>query len=204
MYKIILVFTILVVFLPMVPLDSHSHRSGFHRWHSCPSHTGSYQCGDLGHDDYCSNNNDSEEENDEDDNKQENDNEKEQGSSLPKSTKSEGVELSGTVTYIVDGDTLDVNDVRVRLALVDTPERGEEGYQSAKNFVKDLCLGEDAQVDIDDGQRGRGGDRYGREIGIVYCNGVNVNSELIHKDLGVIYTEYCDVSEFVNDDWVEC
>jgi len=88
--------------------------------------------------------------------------------------------------------------------LVDTPERGEEGYQSAKNFVKDLCLGEDAQVDIDDGQRGRGGDRYGREIGIVYCNGVNVNSELIHKDLGVIYTEYCDVSEFVNDDWVEC
>jgi hypothetical protein len=26
-----------------------AHRSGCHRWHSCPSDTGSYVCGDLGH-----------------------------------------------------------------------------------------------------------------------------------------------------------
>lgn len=26
-----------------------AHRSGCHRWHSCPSDTGSYICGDLGH-----------------------------------------------------------------------------------------------------------------------------------------------------------
>ena len=79
---------------------------------------------------------------------------------LPKPTMKEGIELSGPVTYVVDGDTLDVNDVRVRLALVDTPEVGEKGYQSAKDFVKNLCLGNGAEVDIDDGQRG--GDRYGQ------------------------------------------
>jgi endonuclease YncB( thermonuclease family) len=44
----------------------------------------------------------------------------------------------GTVTYVVDGDTLDANDIRVRIALVVTPERGGNRYQSAKNFVKNL------------------------------------------------------------------
>lgn len=30
-----------------------AHRSGCHRWHSCPSDTGSYVCGDLGYTTYC-------------------------------------------------------------------------------------------------------------------------------------------------------
>jgi hypothetical protein len=36
-----------VVLLP----SAEAHRSGCHRWHSCPSDTGSYVCGDIG---YCS------------------------------------------------------------------------------------------------------------------------------------------------------
>lgn len=187
----------------MTPTDSSAHRSGCHRWHSCPSDNGSYECGDLGHDDYCSNNNDSDEDND---NQENIDEEKtmpkeDVSTTLPKST-TEGIEISGTVTYVVDGDTLDINDVRVRLALVDTPEIGESGYESAKSFVENLCLGKDAQVDIDDGQRG--GDRYGREIGVVYCDGININQELTEKQYARIYTDYCDVSEFADDDWVDC
>jgi micrococcal nuclease len=125
-----------------------------------------------------------------------------ESATLPNSTMKEGIELSGPVTKVVDGDTLDVNNVRVRLALVDTPERGEDGYASAKGFVKNLCLGGDAEVDIDDGQRG--GDRYGREVGVVYCNGVNVNSELLKKGYAITYTDYCEVSEFANDGWAIC
>ena len=30
-----------------------AHRSGCHRWHSCPSDTGSYVCGDLGYTTFC-------------------------------------------------------------------------------------------------------------------------------------------------------
>jgi LPXTG-motif cell wall-anchored protein len=30
-----------------------AHRNGCHRWHSCPSDSGSYVCGDLGYDTYC-------------------------------------------------------------------------------------------------------------------------------------------------------
>ena len=40
------VFIILFAFL-----TSDAHRSGCHRWHSCPSDRGTYICGDLG---YCS------------------------------------------------------------------------------------------------------------------------------------------------------
>ncbi len=29
---------------------AEAHRNGCHRWHSCPSDTGSYVCGDLGYD----------------------------------------------------------------------------------------------------------------------------------------------------------
>ena len=39
---------------PFIVPDSEGHRDGCHRWHSCPSDNGSYVCGDLGHDDECS------------------------------------------------------------------------------------------------------------------------------------------------------
>ena len=35
------------VFLYLLP--ANAHRSGCHRWHSCPSDSGSYTCGDLGY-----------------------------------------------------------------------------------------------------------------------------------------------------------
>lgn len=109
------------------------------------------------------------------------------------------IELEGIVNYVVDGDTIDINDIRIRLALVDTPERGTDGYKEAREFVKNLCLNKKGEVDIDDGQRR--GDRYGREIGVVYCEGINVNKALVENNLTKIYTEYCDISEFSKEEW---
>lgn len=40
-----------VLFLLAAP--AQAHRDGCHRWHSCPSDTGSYVCGDLGYTTYC-------------------------------------------------------------------------------------------------------------------------------------------------------
>ena len=52
----------------LVILESSGHRDGCHRWHSCPSDSGSYSCGDKGYDSECSgSNNDDEDNNDEDD-----------------------------------------------------------------------------------------------------------------------------------------
>ncbi len=38
-----------LVGLFFVPSLASAHQSGCHRWHSCPSDTGSYVCGDLGY-----------------------------------------------------------------------------------------------------------------------------------------------------------
>ena len=35
--------------------NGQAHRSGCHRWHSCPSDSGSYVCGDLGYNTFCPN-----------------------------------------------------------------------------------------------------------------------------------------------------
>ena len=120
---------------------------------------------------------------------------------LPKETISEEIEIAGPVTKVVDGDTIDVNDIRIRLSLVNTPERGEPGFKEATDFVKKLCQNKDAQVDIDDGQRGS--DRYGREIGVVYCDNVNINNELIENSLGIIDKRFCDNSEFSGESWAK-
>ena len=115
--------------------------------------------------------------------------------------KQDNIEFEGVVNHIVDGDTLDINDNRIRLALVNTPERGQEGYMKAKKLVQSLCLNKKGEVDIDDGQRR--GDRYGREVGVVYCDGINLNKALMENNLAIIYSKYCDISEFSNEEWAK-
>ena len=40
---------ILVVVVLLSASPARAHQSGCHRWHSCPSDTGSYVCGDAGY-----------------------------------------------------------------------------------------------------------------------------------------------------------
>ncbi len=63
------------------------------------------------------------------------------------------MEVDGTalVTYIVDGDTFDVNtDDRIRLADIDTPELSEQGGQEAKDFLSGWIYRKPVYLDIDD------------------------------------------------------
>jgi len=112
-----------------------------------------------------------------------------------------GVELVGNVTHVADGDTLDINGITIRLSLVNSPERGQPGFKEAKKFVESTCLGKKGELDVDDGQRR--GDRYGRELGVVYCNGINLNEKLMNKHLAKILTDYCDISEFSDEKWAK-
>jgi micrococcal nuclease len=113
--------------------------------------------------------------------------------------QSNDIELVGSVTKVVDGDTLDINGIRIRLALVDTPEIGQPGYDRAKHFVESLCVGKKGELDVDSGQRR--GDRHGREVGVVYCDGVNVNDKLMANKMARILVEFCDITEFSNENW---
>lgn len=110
--------------------------------------------------------------------------------------------FNGTVTEIVDGDTLDVNNVRIRLSMVNTPEKGEAGYNEATDFTGSVCpVGSHALVDEDDGQKEGS---YDRLIGVVYCNRSteSVNQLLLEDGKAIVYEDFCDVSEFANNKWV--
>lgn len=108
----------------------------------------------------------------------------------------------GVVTEIVDGDTLDVNNVRIRLSMINTPEIGEPGYNEAIVAAESECaVGSEALVGEDDGQKGGS---FGRLIGAVYCNGnsVSLNEILLDEGKAVLYEDFCNVSEFANEDWI--
>jgi micrococcal nuclease len=111
------------------------------------------------------------------------------------------------VTEIVDGDTIDINNVRVRLALANTPERGENGYSEAIDFVETVCsVGTTALVDEDDRQKDGS---FGRLIGIVYCgdSGINnresLNELLLERGYAVIDQDFCTVSEVSSAIWAQ-
>ncbi|HSE99390.1 MAG TPA: hypothetical protein VLA48_00715 [Nitrososphaeraceae archaeon] len=42
---------IVLIFITLFSTEGFNHSDGCHRWHSCPSNSGSYVCGgDLGYD----------------------------------------------------------------------------------------------------------------------------------------------------------
>ena len=61
------------------------------------------------------------------------------------------IDLTSTVTYIVDGDTFDITSGdRIRLADIDCPERGDSGFYEATDALSDLIYGKTVYLDIDD------------------------------------------------------
>jgi len=109
--------------------------------------------------------------------------------------------ITGSVTKIIDGDTIHVNGESVRFALASAPELSGFGGVESREFIDTICpVGSDVIVDEDDGQTG---ESYGRIIGVIYCNGMNLNSELLDADLGYLEERFCDSSEFANDSWAQ-
>ena len=112
--------------------------------------------------------------------------------------------FSGIITEITDGDTLDFRimngpNITIRLSLVDTPERGEPGYEEAANFVESFCpVGSDAVFVQDSWQKV---DKYDRSLGLVYCSDMLLNEILLSSGYAEIYKIYCDESEFGTQDW---
>lgn len=122
------------------------------------------------------------------------------GEDMPVCTGSEDC-ITGIVTKVIDGDTLDVGDIRIRLTLVNSPEIDEEGYDEAKAFTSTLCpVGSHVLVDEDDGQPEGS---FGRMIAKVTCGENKIlNAELLDNGHANLLTEFCAESEFATEDWV--
>lgn len=107
----------------------------------------------------------------------------------------------GTVTKIIDGDTIHVDSQSVRFALSSAPELKGYGGIESRNFIETLCpVGSLAIVDEDDGQILGS---YGRLVGKVTCNDVNLNAELLDASLGYVELRFCDSSEFAAESWAQ-
>lgn len=100
------------------------------------------------------------------------------------------------VTGVIDGDTLIANYLAsvpttesVRLLNVDTPEKGEPGYEEATEALSKLVEGKQVRLEFETpGKLER--DRYGRILAYVLADGVNVNVELVRQGWSPFYTKY--------------
>lgn len=159
--------------------NSYAHRSGCHRWHSCPSDSGSYVCGDLGccsgcpDNQYCQNG---------------------QKRKFERKTASQKVavtKLQVKVVKVADGDTItvlteDKRQIRVRLYGIDTPERRQPFGKRAKQFTSALVFGQEVSIEV------IGRDRYRRSVALVrLSDGRFLNEELLKSGLAWVYTRYC-------------
>jgi endonuclease YncB( thermonuclease family) len=100
-------------------------------------------------------------------------------------------DLRGRVVGITDGDTLTLltdqrQQVRIRLAEIDTPERGQPYATRARQSLAELAFGKTARVTV------RDTDRYGRAIGRVHAGPLDVNAEMVRRGAAWVYRRYSD------------
>ena len=111
--------------------------------------------------------------------------------------------FEGVVDDIIDGDTLEISGETVRLALVNTPEKWEDDYEAAIDFVWELCpIGSEVVVDEDDVQTSGS---HRRMVAVVYYNSEgrfrNLNEELLEAGYAMLLEDFCEKSEFSNEEW---
>ncbi|MCK5878016.1 MAG: thermonuclease family protein, partial [Candidatus Marithrix sp.] len=100
------------------------------------------------------------------------------------------------VLKIYDGDTITIQcpdnpkKTKVRLYCIDTPEMQQKpwGIQS-RDFLRSITGEKVGLVKIDK-------DRYGRIVGEVYSDGVNLNLAQVEAGKAAVYNQYCKKSEY--------
>lgn len=95
---------------------------------------------------------------------------------------------------VVDGDTLDVAGVRVRLEGIDAPETSQTCATStgaawdcglvATRLLYDLTKGRDVACEP------RGRDKYGRTLGVCAVGQIELNAEMVRRGLAWAFVKY--------------
>ena len=101
---------------------------------------------------------------------------------LPFSSRSNGT-LNGTVTSVIDGNTIEVTTDaqethKIILAGIDSPELGQDYGDEAKQFLEKLALKKDVTIEL------QGKDRKGNSLGVVLVKGKHdIRIELLKEGL---------------------
>ncbi len=105
------------------------------------------------------------------------------------------VDLVARAYHVVDGDTFDTfPSGRVRLADINTPERGQPGYSEATNALRILVLDKTVYLDVDNVEVM---DSYNRLVALVY---VDYNStHVLNVNLWLVVNGYAVFADFANE-----
>ena len=107
------------------------------------------------------------------------------------STAVSSATVEGQVVAITDGDTIKIltatkQQIKVRLADIDTPERGQPYGRKARQVLGDKI--HRRQVDVEEVTI----DRYQRLVGRVFLDGRNINAEMVEDGAAWVYRKYSD------------
>ena len=99
------------------------------------------------------------------------------------------VVMTGKVIHVADGDTLTVLDGqnikhKIRLEGIDAPEHKQAFGSKSRLALVALALEKQASVSV------IGQDRYGRELGRVTVDGVDINLRLVHDGMAWHFVKY--------------
>ena len=101
--------------------------------------------------------------------------------------------LSGKVTRVVDGDTIDVllasGRIRVRLHGIDAPERGQAGGAAASAWLAQRLLNQPVQIEP------VSQDQYERIVAVVHQGDRSINRELVRNGHAWAYRRYLRKSD---------
>ena len=96
-------------------------------------------------------------------------------------TPSYSTNRSLSVVEISDGDTFKLSDGKTfRLYGVNAPEVKEPFFEEAKALTENLVLGKEISFEQEANYKV---DKFGRELGYVFIDGVNLNIELVRNGL---------------------
>jgi len=110
---------------------------------------------------------------------------------------------TGTIAQVVDGDTVkflsdDGEEIRIRLSLINSPERTDPGGEEAKVFAESQCsAGSESVFILDRGQK----PSFDREVGLVFCSETSLNELLVENNHAELDPRFCGRSEFGGLDW---
>ncbi|MDJ0928174.1 MAG: thermonuclease family protein [Gammaproteobacteria bacterium] len=95
------------------------------------------------------------------------------------------------VTRVYDGDTFAATTaanqrIRVRLAEIDAPEKGQPWSNRARRRLTELVDGRDVSIRLFDV------DTYGRIVGRIFVDDIDVNALLVAEGLAAVYRRYAE------------
>jgi endonuclease YncB( thermonuclease family) len=96
--------------------------------------------------------------------------------------------IQGKVVAITDGDTATIlinnTQFKIRLAEIDTPEKGQPYGARSKEALSALIFGKEVIAKVQDR------DRYGRYVARLYVGNIDVSREMVGQGAAWVYRQY--------------